>query len=58
MLSLFTKKDPLNKDIYRPVNLQPHMFKIFVRFLYKNIETFMGNKVSTKLFGFRKNLNT
>ena len=35
-----------------------HMSKVFERILYKQIETFIGNKLSTKLSGFRKNYNT
>ena len=58
MLSLFTKKDPLNKENYRPVSLLSHMSKVFERLLHKQIETFMSNKLSNKLFGFRKNYNT
>ena len=58
MLFLFTKKDPLNKENYRPVSLLSHMSKVFERLLHKQIETFMSNKLSNKLSGFRKNYNT
>ena len=34
------------------------MSKVFGRLLHKQIETFMSNKLSTKLSGFRKNYNT
>ena len=34
------------------------MSKVFERLLYKQIETFMSNKLSVKLCGFRKNYNT
>ena len=34
------------------------MSKLFERLLYKQIETFMNNKLSIKLSGFRKNYNT
>ena len=34
------------------------MSKVFERLLYKQIETFMNNKLSVKLSGFRKNYNT
>ena len=34
------------------------MSKVFERLLYKQIETFMNNKLSIKLSGFRKNYNT
>ena len=56
VLPIYKKKDPLNKENYRPVSLLSHMSKVFERLLYKQIETFMSNKLSTKLSGFRKNL--
>ena len=34
------------------------MSKVFERLLHKQIETFMSNKLSHKLSGFRKNYNT
>ena len=55
MLSLFTKKDPLNKENYRPVSL---LSKVFEKLLHKQTETFISNKLSNKLYGFRKNYNT
>ena len=58
MLSLFTKKGPLNKENCRPVSLLSHMSKVFERLLHKQIETFMSNKLSNKLSGFRRNYNT
>ena len=58
IFSLFVKKDPLNEENYRPVILLSHMSKVFERLLYKQIETFMNNKLSIKLSGFRKNYNT
>ena len=33
------------------------MSKVFERLLYKQIETFMNNKLSIKISGFRKNFN-
>ena len=58
MFSLFTKKGALNKENYRPVSLLSHMSKVFERLLYKQIETFMNNKLSIKSFDFRKNYIT
>ena len=58
MLSLFTKKDHLNKENYRPVSLQSHMSQVLERLLYKQITTFKSNKLSFKLSCFRKNYNT
>ena len=34
------------------------MSKVFERLLQKQIETFMSNKLSNKLFGFSRNYNT
>ena len=58
MFSLFTKKDPLNKENYRPVSLLSHMSKVLEILLHKQIETFMNNKLSIKLSYFRKNYST
>ena len=43
-----TKKDPLNKENCRLVSLP----KVFERLLYKQIETFMSDKLSVKLVAF------
>ena len=40
VLPIYKKKHPLNKENYRPVSLLSHMFKVFQRRLYKQIETF------------------
>ena len=58
MFSLFIKKDVLKKENYRPESFLSHMSKVFERRLLKKIETFMNNKLSTKLSGFRKKYNT
>ena len=58
IFSLFTKKGSLNKENYRPVSLLSHMSKVFERLLYKQIETFINNKLSINLFNFCKNYNT
>ena len=58
MFSYLQKKDPLNEENHRPVSLLSHLSKVFERLLYKQIETFMNNKLSIKLSGFRKSYNT
>ena len=58
VIPIYKKKDPLNKENYRPVSLLSHMSKVFERLLHKQIETFMSNKLSNKLSGFRKNYKT
>ena len=54
---IFKKEDSLNKENYRPVSILPHLSKVFERILYKQIDSFMKNKFSPYLCGFRKNHN-
>ena len=58
VIPIYKKKDPINKENYRPVSLLSHMSKVFKRLLHKQIETFMSNNLSNKLSGFLKNYNT
>ena len=55
----FKKEDILNKENYRPVSILPHLSKVLFikRILYKQINSFMKNKFSPYLCGFRKNHN-
>ena len=55
---IFKKEDSLNKENYQPVSILPHLSKVFERILYKQIDSFMKNKFSPYLCGFRKNHNT
>ena len=55
---LIYKKDPLNKDYYRPVSLPSYISKVLERLLYEQTERFMSNELSNKLFGFCENYNT
>ena len=52
------KKDPVKKEIYTPVSSVSHMSKVFERYQYKKIETFISNKLSTELSGSQKIYNT
>ena len=54
---IFKKEDSLNKENYRPVSILPHLSKVLERILYKQIDSFMKNKFSLYLCGFRKNHN-
>ena len=54
---IFKKEDSLNKENYRPVSILPHLSKVFERIFYKQIDSFMENKFSLYLCGFRKNRN-
>ena len=51
---LFKKKDKLNKDNYRSVNLLPILSKIFERILYNQIYEFVSPMLHQYLSGFRK----
>ena len=54
---IFKKEDSLNKENYRPISILSHLSKVFGRILYKQIDSFMKNKFSAYLCGFRKNHN-
>jgi hypothetical protein len=51
---LFKKKDKLNKDNYRSVNLLPILSKVFERILYNQIYEFVEEKFHKYPSGFRK----
>ena len=44
----------MNKENYRPVSLFSHMYKVFERILYNQLNDFMKDKLSNILTGFRK----
>ena len=54
---IFKKEDSLNKENYRSVSILPRLSKVFERILYKEIDSFMENKFSPYLRGFRENHN-
>jgi hypothetical protein len=51
---LYKKKDKLNKDNFRSVNLLPILSKIMERTLYNQVYEFMNPKFHSYLSGFRK----
>ena len=51
---IFKKEDSLNKENYRLVSILPHLSKVIERIIYKQIDSFMKNKFSPYLCGFRK----
>ena len=55
---LFKKKDDLDKENYRPVNVLSHVSKVFERIIYQQIEDAMKDKLSNPLTSFRKNHST
>ena len=58
VIPLYKKLDPLNKKNYRPVNLLPHLSKVFERIIYRQINSYMEDKLAKYLTGFRKSHGT
>ena len=58
VIPLYKKLDPLKKENYRPVSLLPHVSKVFERIIYKQINTYMEDKLSKYLTGFGKSHGT
>ena len=53
------KKDGMNdKQNYRPVSTLSNISKVFEKLIYSQINTYMSDKLSKYLTGFRKNHNT
>ena len=48
VIPVHKKRDPLQKENYRPVNLLPHISRVFERKIYKQINSFMENKTQNK----------
>ena len=46
VIPLHKKLDPLQKENYRPVSLPPDVTKVFERIIYKQINTYMEDKLS------------
>ena len=55
---VFKKKDPLNKNNYRPVSILLIVSKTFEKIMQKQINGFIGNCLSPYLCGYRKGFNT
>ena len=54
VIPLYKKLDSLNKENYRPVSLLPHLSKVFERIIYKQIKSYMGDKLAKYLTDCRK----
>ena len=54
VLPLYKKKDPLNKENYRPVSILPTISKIFERSMHDQLSNFMDNHFNPFLAAFRK----
>ena len=58
VIPVYKKLDPLKKENYKPVSLLPHVSKVFERTIYQQINTYMKDKLSKCLAGFRKSHGT
>ena len=56
IIPVYKNLDPLEKENYRPVSLLPHVSKVFERIIYKQINTYMEDKISNYVTGFRKHM--
>ena len=54
VIPLYKKKDPLNKENYRPVSILPTISKIFERSMHNQLSSFMDNHFNPFLAAFRK----
>ena len=55
---VYKKGDMNDKQNYRPVSTLSNLSKLFEKLIYSQINTYMGDKFSKHLTGFRKNHNT
>ena len=58
VIPVYKKLDSLEKENYRPVSLLPHVSKVFERTIYKEINTYMEDKISNYVTGFWKSHGT
>ena len=54
LIPVYKKLDPLDKENHRPVSLLSHASKVFERIIHKQINTYMEDKISNYVTGFRK----
>ena len=55
---IFKKNGDLDKENYRSVSVLSHMLNVFERIMYTETESFVEDKLSKFLVGFRKNHST
>ena len=51
---IFKKNNDLDKENYRSASILSHVLKVFERIMYMQIDTFIREKLSKLLTGFRK----
>ena len=54
VIPVYRTLDPLEKEKCRPVSLLPYLSKVFGRIIYKQINTYLEDKISNYVTGFRK----
>ena len=52
---IFKKNKDLDKDNYPPVSVLSNVSRVFERIRHNQIDTFMKDKLSSLLTGFKKN---
>ena len=58
IIPCFKKKDPMDPSNYRPISLLPVISKVFESIIHEQLCSFMKNKLSKYLCGFRKGYST
>ena len=58
VIPVYKKLDPLKKGNYRPISLLPQVSKVFERIIYQQVNTYMKDKLSKCLTGFKKTHGT
>ena len=53
---VFRKKDPLNKENYRPVNVYPNICNIFEKLMPKQINDYISNFLTPSLRDYWKDV--
>ena len=54
----YKKNESTLKDNYRPISILPTVSKIFERYMYNDIDSYMERFLSPRLCGFRKGHST
>ena len=58
VILVYKKLDPLETENYIPVSLLSHVSVVFDRIIYKQMNTYMEDKISNYVSGFRKSHGT
>ena len=58
VIPVYKKLHLLDEENYRPITLLPCFSKTFERIIYKQINTYMEDKISNYVVGFRKSHGT